>query len=98
MNGCVAKKGATAPTLPDKTLADDGTVKIEHNYRSNDHAPAHAHVCGGGPPTRIGPNGKPATKNDAPMTARQQATYNASKSVVRRAINKIGRWPDFNGF
>lgn len=85
-------KGTTKPTLPDKTLASDGKVTIEHYYKSGDHPPAHAHVRGGGADTRIGPNGKPATKADAPMTRAQQKVYDANKSQVRRAINKIGRW------
>ena len=82
----------TPPTLPDKTLATDGKVTITHNYKSNDHPPAHAHVDGGGPKTRIGPNGHPATQLDAPMTPAQRKVYDANKSQVRRAINKIGRW------
>ena len=88
--------GRTEPTLPAKTLAAEGEVTIKHNYRSGDHPPAHAHVEGGGPSTRIGPNGKPIL-NDPAMTAAQRAVYDANKSVVRRAINKIGRWLDYMG-
>jgi RHS repeat-associated protein len=86
----------TRPTLPPKTLAAEGEVTIKHNYRSGDHGPAHAHVEGGGPTTRIGPKGMPIL-DDPPMTATQRAVYDANKSVVRRAINKIGRWLDYMG-
>ena len=83
--------GLTEPTLPGKTLAEGNGVKFEHYYNSNDHGPAHAHVKGGGPDTRIGPNGKPI--QDSPMmTARQQKVYDANKSGIRRKINKIGKW------
>jgi hypothetical protein len=49
----------TEPTLPSKTVASDKGVTVEHYYRSGDHGPAHAHVVGGGDPTKIGANGKP---------------------------------------
>jgi hypothetical protein len=57
--GPTAKGATTEPTLPEKSIASDGEVSVEHYYRSGDHPPAHAHVNGGGPSTRIGPNGKP---------------------------------------
>ena len=92
----VPKCARTEPTLPPRVLAENGRVKIEHNYRSNDHGPAHAHVKGGGPETRIGPNGKPLPGNPE-MTTEQQELYDDNKSQVRRAINTIGRWLAFTG-
>ena len=85
----------TEPTLPPKKLAEQHDVVIEHYYRSGDHGPAHAHVHGGGPSTRIGPAGKPL-KGQPAMTSAQQAVYDANKSAVRRAINKRVRivWND----
>jgi len=68
---------------------------VEHNYKSNDHAPAHAHVVGGGKTTRIGPNGKPL-EGDPELTAVQRSVVEANKSAIRRAVNKIGRWLDHN--
>ena len=84
----------TPPELPEKTLAKKDGVSIEHYYRSNDHAPAHAHVKGGGKETRIGPNGHPIS-TDPPMTSVQQKVYDSNKSQIRRKINKIGKWLDY---
>jgi RHS repeat-associated protein len=85
----------TEPQLPQKLIAEKGGVSVEHYYRSNDHPPAHAHVKGGGDSTRIGPNGKPLA-GDPPLTARQQAVVDANKSVIRRALSKVGRWLNFH--
>ena len=90
------KKGTTCPTLPPSTLVEEGGVRIVHYYKSNDHGPAHAHVVGGGPKTRIGPNGHPL-KGDPKLTARQRAVVDANRSRVRRCINKIGRWLAYGG-
>ena len=79
------------PQLPDKTIVNQNGVKVEHYYKSGDHGPAHAHVKGGGPETRIGPNGHPI-QNDPPMTKAQQRVYDSNKSQIRRKINKIGKW------
>jgi RHS repeat-associated protein len=90
-----SNKGAkTEPTLPPRTIASGDGVKIEHNYRSNDHPPAHAHVVGGGAETKIGPNGKPIAGSPT-LTPAQQAVVDENKSSVRSAINKIGRWLRF---
>ena len=87
-----ARRGArlTTPSLPNKTIARRGDVRIQHHY-PNDHPPAHLHVKGGGRQTRIGPNGYPTGNNPA-MTARQRAAYDVNKAAVRRALNKIGRY------
>lgn len=49
VHNCGGKR--TPPQLPNKTLAEGDGVTIEHYYRSNDHAPAHAHVVGPPPTT-----------------------------------------------
>lgn len=85
----------TAPTLPDKKIAEGGGVTVEHNYRSNDHGPAHAHVVGEGDTTRIGRNGKPLA-GDPELTPKQAAVVKENKSTIRNALGKIGRWLDFN--
>jgi len=79
------------PTLPPKLVVQDGQVRVEHYYRSNDHAPAHMHVKGGGPETRIGPNGRPL-RGDPMPTAAQQDVIARHVSVIRRGGRKIGRW------
>ena len=88
----VTTSGAfTEPTLPNKTLANQNGVTIEHYYKSNDHGSAHAHVKGQGPNTTIGPNGHP-THGNPPMSPAQRKVYNNNKSSIRRKINKIGKW------
>ncbi|MEZ5473034.1 MAG: RHS repeat-associated core domain-containing protein [Marinicella sp.] len=85
-------KSTTCPTLPPKTIVDNCCgVSVEHYYKSGDHAPAHAHVTGGGKTTRIGPNCKPL-KGDPELTKAQKKVVQASKSKIRCAINKIGRY------
>jgi hypothetical protein len=89
-----AKGASTEPTLPPKTLASEGDVRVEQYYRSGDHPPAHAHVKGGGESTRIGPNGKPLA-GQPELTGPQRAAVDANKATIRSAVNKIGRWLKF---
>jgi hypothetical protein len=84
----------TEPTLPSKTIASEGDVRVEHYYKSGDHPPAHAHVTGGGQTTRIGPNGKPLA-GDPELTAAQRSAVDANRSAIRSAIRKIGRWLNY---
>ncbi|WP_205510319.1 polymorphic toxin-type HINT domain-containing protein [Longitalea arenae] len=42
----VHNAGPCKTKLPDKTIAQQDGVTIEHYYKSGDHAPAHAHVKG----------------------------------------------------
>jgi RHS repeat-associated protein len=84
-----------AQGLPDKTIAKGDGVTVEHNYRSGDHGPAHAHVVGGGPETKIGANGKPI-KGSPELTSQQKAVVVENKSTIRSTINKIGRWLQAN--
>jgi hypothetical protein len=74
---------------------DENGVTIEHNYRSNDHGYAHAHVTGGGPSTRIGQNGRPY-RNDPELTPQQRTVVENNRSTIRNALGKIGRWLDYN--
>jgi hypothetical protein len=85
----------TEPDLPSRTIAESGEVRIQHNYRSNDHPPAHVHIRGGGPEVRVGKNGRPIGGDPAP-TAVQQEVIDANKGAIRRATSKIGRWLWFN--
>jgi hypothetical protein len=84
----------TEPELPPKLIASGGQVRIEHYYRSNDHPPAHAHVNGGGPETRIGQNGQPLA-GDPELTQDQRTVVDANLAAIRRALDKIGRWLAF---
>jgi hypothetical protein len=85
----------TEPQLPPRVLAQEGGIVIEHYYHGNDHGPAHAHVIGGGRPTRIGANGHPLA-GDPELTPSQRAVYVHHRSRIRRAVKKIGRWLAFN--
>ncbi len=90
----LAKCDSTEPNLPPKQIAEGNGVKVEHYYRSDDHAPAHAHVVGGGRTTRIGANGKPLA-GDPELSSAQRAVINENKSAIRKSVNKIGRWLDY---
>jgi hypothetical protein len=81
----------TEPRLPGKTVAESGGVRLEHYTRSGDHGPAHLHVKGGGPETRIGQHGKPL-KNSPEVSPQQRELVEANKSVIRKAIDSIQRW------
>jgi RHS repeat-associated protein len=84
----------TEPTLPDREIVSEDGVTVEHYYRGDEHGPAHMHVRGGGPPTRIGPNGRPL-RGDAELTRVQARVVNRNLSAIRRAGNKIGRWLEY---
>jgi hypothetical protein len=81
----------TEPELPDKTIVKERGVTIEHYTRRNDHPPAHAHVYGEGPDTRIGANGRPL-KGDLPLSSTQKSVIAGNLSIIRRSINKIKSW------
>lgn len=83
------------PQLPDKTIVNQDGVKMEHNYRSNDHEPAHAHVKGNGPNTRIDRLGNPVDNTDLPMSKAQRKVYKSNKSKINRKLRKIGKWLKF---
>ena len=84
-------KGRTRPTLPDKNVVEQGGVKVEHYYRSNDHAPAHMHVTVNGKTlTRVGANGKPIP-GDPPLPANIQRVIDDNLRAIRNAGDKLGR-------
>jgi Domain of unknown function (DUF4160) len=58
---------------------------------SNDHAPPHAHVIGGGTETRIGQNGKPLA-GDPELTKKQQKVVDDNINAIRDAISEYMRW------
>ncbi|CAD6514290.1 RHS repeat-associated core domain-containing protein [Paraburkholderia sabiae] len=81
----------TEVKLPPKVVVEQGGVTIVHNYKSGDHGPAHLHVSGGGPKTKIGQNGKPI-KGSPPLSSQQEAVVSANKCKIKRAVDKIQRW------
>jgi RHS repeat-associated protein len=85
----------TEPTLPPKTIVQEGEVSIEHYARSGDHGPAHLHVKGGGPETRIGQNGKPL-KGDPELTPTQRLVVQGHLQQIRSAVDKIMSYFNFN--
>ncbi|MGH3693492.1 MAG: RHS repeat-associated core domain-containing protein [Pseudonocardiaceae bacterium] len=70
-------------------IVDERGVKVKIN--SNDHAPPHAHVEGGGGKTRIGQNGKPL-KGDPELTSRQKEVVDANRKEIRDSISNYMRW------
>ncbi|MGN7721767.1 DUF6443 domain-containing protein [Chitinophaga sp. 22620] len=85
----------TEPTLPPKTVADNGKVRADHYTRSGDHGPPHLHVKGGGKETKIGQNGKPI-EGSPELTATQQQFVQDFKKDIRKAVDKIGKWFNYN--
>ncbi|WP_413649808.1 RHS repeat-associated core domain-containing protein, partial [Pantoea sp. B65] len=81
----------TEPDLPSKVVAEQGDIKIVHYTRSGDHGPAHLHVKGGGPETKIGQAGKPI-KGSPSLTSKQQVVVDVNRSVIRKTVDKIQRW------
>jgi RHS repeat-associated protein len=95
--GYCSTKGpaTTAPTLPPKEIANGKGVSVEQYYRGGDHAPAHAHVVGGGATVKVGPNGKPISGENE-LSSVQRAVVEDNKSAIRNALNKVGRWLNYN--
>jgi len=79
------------PILPGKIIVREGGVTVEHYTHGNEHPPAHAHVRGEGPTTRIGANGKPL-EGDPELSTTQNRVVKRNSSIIRRDINKIRRW------
>jgi hypothetical protein len=92
--------GGSCPALPPSRIVDAGEIIIEHYFFGEDHGPAHAHVVGGGPKTRIGPLGFPL-QGDPELSPRQKRVVEQNRGKIRKCINKIGRWRKWrkdNGF
>ena len=86
----------TEPTLPDKLVFEAEGIRVIHYYRSGEHAPPHLHVLEDDRyETRIGQRGRPL-KHSPPLTARQEAMATRFRSLIRKAIRKIGRWHWYN--
>lgn len=89
---CQSKRNSTEPKLPEKIIAQDGGLRLEHYVRSGDHAPAHFHLRGeGGLNIQIGQNGKPINGSEE-LTAAQRDFIQDNKPKLRSSIDKIQRW------
>ncbi|WP_422085991.1 RHS repeat domain-containing protein [Variovorax sp.] len=89
---CQSKKNSTEPKLPEKVIAQDGGLRLEHYVRSGDHAPAHFHLRGdGGLNVQIGQNGKPINGSEE-LTAVQRDFIQNNKAKLRSSVDKIQRW------
>jgi hypothetical protein len=81
----------TEPTLPNSTIVNEGGVRVRHYTRGAEHPPAHAHVTGEGPSTRIGANGKPLA-GDPALSPAQKRVVDENLSFIRSALNKVKQW------
>lgn len=84
----------TEPVLPSRTILVEGGVTVEQFYSSGrEHAPPHLHVSGprAGEHSRIGQNGHPL-EHDPPLNGDQRAVIEANRGLIRRVLQKIGRW------
>ncbi|MEQ1673375.1 MAG: DUF4160 domain-containing protein, partial [Hyphomicrobium sp.] len=70
-----------------KILDEDGVCV---SLYSNDHAPPHVHVKGGGPETRVGQNLKPIL-NDPPLAPKQRKVCGCNKNKIAKAIRDAMR-------
>ncbi|GAB6085236.1 hypothetical protein [Alkaliphilus crotonatoxidans] len=78
--------------LPNKTIGSNSDGKIEHYYRSGDHAPAHVHVTDSqGNTVKVGQNGKPLL-GEPELNRQQQQLVNTYKKEIRKAISNIMKW------
>jgi hypothetical protein len=91
---CSASGKYTKPKLPPKQVVKRDGVTVKHYFRGNDHAPPHLHVVGGGPPVKIGANGKPLDSK-VKLSPTQQKVVDESLPEIRSATNKIRRWLKF---
>jgi hypothetical protein len=84
--------GGGGAELPDKQVVSEKGVTIEHYYRSGDlGGPAHLHVKGQGPPTRIGPNGLPL-KGSPPLSPTQRRVVQNNLPRIKKTIRQIQKW------
>ncbi len=85
----------TEPTLPSKTIAEDGEISAVHYTKSGDHGPPHIHIKGGGKEVKVGQNGKPI--NGSPeLSPAQEKFISDFKKDIRKAVDKIGKWFNYN--
>lgn len=89
--GSSYKSAFSEPILPPRVIASEYGVIIYHNYRSNDHGPAHVHVRGRGKETRVQQNGYPM-KGDPELSTVQRQVVRKHRAKIRRAVDKIYRW------
>ncbi len=85
----------TEPTLPSKTIVQDGEISAIHYTKSGGHGPPHVHIKGGGKEVKVGQNGKPI--NGSPeLSTTQERFVSEFRKDIRKAVNKIGKWFNYN--
>ena len=77
--------------LPSSNVVNQDGVRVTHNYNGGDHGPAHLHVEGEGPATRIGQNGKPL-RNNPELSSSQRQVVQENRSVIRKTVDQIMKW------
>lgn len=86
-------------SITEPNPAPTGTIVREEGVnivrRTSDHAPAHLHVSGRGPNTRIGQNGNPLRNNPA-LSARQRQVVQTNLRVVRQVLRQVMREHRYN--
>ena len=95
LKGRKAGGAFTEPKLPSKTIASQDGADVVHYTKSGDHGPPHVHVIGGGPDTRVGQARKALDGSPKP-TGAQQKVLDDNKSAIRKAVDQIGRYFNYN--
>jgi hypothetical protein len=78
---------------PTGTIVKENGVTIQRYTR--DHAPAHLHVQGRGPNTRIGQNGRPLNNNPA-LSATQRQVVQNNQRTIRRTVGQVMKEHRYN--
>ena len=91
VSGQLGIKATTPPTLPNKTIVNEGGVKIQHYSKSGDHSPAHAHVKGEGFEVKIGKSGQ-ALPGQPSLSPKQSRVVKNNSSLIHSRINKIRKY------
>ncbi|TFH70995.1 DNRLRE domain-containing protein [Cellulomonas sp. HD19AZ1] len=79
---------ASCPVGSSGTIVNDRGVRV--TIRTRDHGPAHAHVEGRGPRTKIGQNGKPIARSPE-LSAHQRQVVGDNIKAIRKAVKRYMR-------
>ncbi|WP_432457210.1 polymorphic toxin-type HINT domain-containing protein [Cellulomonas iranensis] len=79
---------ASCPVGSSGTIVNDRGVRV--TIRTRDHGPAHAHVEGRGPKTKIGQNGKPIARSPE-LSAHQRQVVGDNIKAIRKAVKRYMR-------
>ncbi len=73
------------------TVVKENGVKIESMYPADHGGPAHLHVSGQGPKTKIGPQGQPV-KGYPQLSPQQIKVVKTNIIIIKRTIKDIQKW------